>query len=110
MLAAICKMLIWVLSHRIWAGIAVLVPIVLTLLANNSDVPVSSPGVYSLRSISVGEKLTADVVEVRGDGESVTHTDPMKVKDVIGLCLTKGVKANTQLTLTHLVVCTVSSN
>lgn len=111
MLTTIRKKLVWVLSHPTWTGIAVLVAISLALLVRDYDAPIpDSPGVYSLRSISVGETLTAGFVEARGNAESVTHPHPVRVEQVIGLCLAESVKANTQLTLKHLAECSISGS
>lgn len=100
------KMLVSVLSHPIWTGIGVLVVVVVALLNSNfwSDPP-ASPGVYSLRSIVAGKRLTETLVEARDDGSPVTHLHPVRVQDVIGLCLTHSVEKNTRLTLTHLKQC-----
>ena len=114
MLATIRKKLVWILSHPTWTGIAALVTIIAIIvgfLVNDPDAPIpTSPGVYSLRSMSTGEKLTAHFVEARGNAESVTHKHPVRVEQVIGLCLTESVEANTQLTLKHLTKCSVTGN
>ena len=106
-LVRICSTLVRGLSHRMWAGIGVIVAIILALLTTTSrNGPPTSPGVYSLHDISAGEMLAENLVEARGDVGSVIHPHPVTLEQVIGLCLTKDIEENAQLTLEHLDECT----
>lgn len=120
-LTSVRKMLVWFLSHPIWTGIGGLAAIVV-LVVSNIDIsmrngpsvppndPPISPGVYSLRGLSAGERLIAIMVKVRGDVENVTHRHPVRIEDVIGFCLTENVHENTRLTLTHLERCSIADD
>ena len=111
MLAHIRSLLVQVLSHRAWAGIAVVVAIILAFFnPTSSNGPPPSPGVYLLHDIFAGKRLTRKLVEVRGDIASVNHRHPVELKHVIGLCLTMDIRENTQLTLEHLEECPASSD
>ena len=114
-LSKIRSTLVWVLSHPVWTGIGVIAVIILGLINLTSltkppspNDPPTSPGVYSLRGISAGKKLTEDLVETRGDSGSATHLHPVELEQVIGLCLTENIEKNTQLTLKHLRDCNTS--
>lgn len=106
-LVRIRSMLVRGLSHRMWAGIGVIVATILALLTtiSRNGLP-TSPGVYSLHGISAGERLAENLVEVRGDVGSVSHPHPVKLDQVIGLCLINDIEENTQLTLEYLGECT----
>ena len=104
--------LVWFLSHRSWAGIGVIFVIVIALINQTNLIdslslknPPPFPGVYSLRDISAGERLTEDMLETRGENEPVTHLHPVRLEQVVALCLAKEIEKNTQLTLKHLQKC-----
>ena len=65
---------------------------------SNGGLPLREPCVFVIRDVEVGQQLTRELVEVRGDVLSVTDDRPVTVEDVIGLHAIQDLPIGTRLT------------
>ena len=73
-------------------------------LQSNNELKNLSGG-YLLTDIQAGEKITDNIVEIRGDINLISDAQPVKVEHVVGFCAIHALQEGTQLTLNNIMSC-----